>query len=149
MKANTNTLAVVQTITREDWLALRRPDGSEATSDLLKKMFPVNRGDNVLVPLYGKEPQLQQIIELENQIKELEKSVSSLKQELQLDIGDADGGKANGFFVWWRAQSRVIIDAQKLKREMPVIHEQFARTSNFRKFEIKISPKEVPSSEAV
>jgi predicted phage-related endonuclease len=114
------------------------PDGSAAASQLIKTMFPSERRDGVLVPLFGDEAKLQQILELDRQIRQLEKESDALKQAIQIELGEADGGKANGFQVWWRSQQRASIDSKRLQQEKPDVYQQYARTTTFRKFEIKL-----------
>jgi len=113
------------------------PDGSESAGELLKTLFPKERGDGVLVPLFGQEEKLQQIIKLDDQIKDLEKESDALKQSIQLEIGEADGGVAQGFRVFWKSQERTSIDTKRLQKEQPTLFTQYARTTSFRKFEIK------------
>lgn len=114
------------------------PDGSFAATQLIKTIFPSEKRDGVLVPLFGDEEKLQQIIELDNKIKQLEKQSDALKQAIQMEIGEHDGGRANGFQVWWRSQQRASIDSKRLQQEKPDVYQQYARTTLFRKFEIKI-----------
>ena len=121
------------------------PDGSESDGNLMKALYPKEHGDNLLVPLFGAEEKLDRIQTLDEQIKSLEREEESLKQAIQKEIGDADGGKAQGYTVWWRSQSRTSLDSKKLQKEQPDIFDRYARTSSFRKFEIK---KEIREREA-
>lgn len=113
------------------------PDGSEAAGEMLKRLFPKERGDGFMVPLYGKEVELQRIITLEDEIKTLEKESDALKQQVQLEIGEADGGIAAGFKVYWKSQSRSSIDTRRLQKDQPGIYADYAKTTSYRKFEIK------------
>jgi len=114
-----------------------QPDGSYSSGQLIRSMFPTEKSDGVLVPLFGDEMKLQRILELDRQIRQLEKESDALKQQIQFEIGEHDGGKANGFQVWWRSQQRASIDSKRLQQEKPDVYQQYARTTSFRKFEIK------------
>ena len=118
------------------------PDGSESDGTLLKALYPKERGDAVLVPLFGAEEKLGRIQILDEQIKSLEKEEVSLKQAIQKEIGDADGGKARGYSVWWKTQTRNSLDTKRLQKEQPETYDRYVRSSSFRKFEIKKEAKE-------
>lgn len=113
------------------------PDGSEAADDMLSHLYPSGRGDGVLVPLYGKEDKLARILELDKTIKELESTKDAIKQEIQLEIGEADGAKLSGFTVFWKSVSKSSIDSKLLKSENPEIYNKYLRNSSYRRFEIK------------
>lgn len=117
------------------------PDGSESAGELLKQLFPRERGNGVVVPLFGSEEKMERIVDLDSRIKGLEKESDALKQQIQLEIGEADGGIAQGFKIWWRSQNRSSVDTKRLQREQPAIFSEFARTTSFRKFEIKKEDK--------
>ena len=113
------------------------PDGSESAGSVIRELFKKERGDGVVVPLFGDEDKLVKIQDLDRQIRQLEKESDALKQQIQLEIGDHDGGKANGFQVWWRSQNRSSIDSKRLQREKPDVYQEYSRITSFRKFEIK------------
>lgn len=113
------------------------PDGSARAGELVKSRFPVGRGDASLTPLYGLEDRIALYVGLQDEIEELERRADAIKQELQLQVGEADGGQANGWKVWWKTQSSTTLDSTRLKKERPDIYEQYARTSAQRRFSIK------------
>jgi putative phage-type endonuclease len=113
------------------------PDGSERAGELLKSLYPKERGDADLAPLYGIEDKLDRLSELDGRIKELETESDAIKQGIQLEIGDADGGKASGYTVWWRTQNRTALDSSKLKKNDPEVYAKYLKTTSYRKFEVK------------
>jgi putative phage-type endonuclease len=118
------------------------PDGSAAAGELVKALFPRERGNAVLTPLFGSEDKLERIQALEEQIKGLEKESDALKQAIQLELGKADGGKASGYTVWWRTQTRTSVDTKRLQKEQPEIYRQYEKSTEYRKFEIRKDKKE-------
>src|SRR5690606_25889861 len=69
------------------------PDGSEATSEVIKQLFPEAK-EREEVELFGYEDKIEQYLQLDAQLKELEKQKDALKQELQLALSDAEIGRA-------------------------------------------------------
>ena len=71
------------------------PDGSESTSELLKQMFPEAK-EREKTALFGYEDKIEQYLYLDAKVKELERERDRFKQELQLALGDAEIGQAQG-----------------------------------------------------
>jgi len=113
------------------------PDGSEASAEIIRKLFPKSQNDSTIVSLSGKEDQLERILELDNQIKGLEKEAETLKQQVQVAIGAADGGKVGDYTAWWRTYTRSSIDTKRLEREVPSLVADYMKTASYRRFEIR------------
>jgi len=114
------------------------PDGSASAANVIKLKYPTARGDGQMVPLFGMEGKVSRILELDDQIKLLEKESDRLKQVIELDIGEADGGRTQNHFIYWKTQSRSSIDAKRLQSELPDVYQRYLRSSSYRKFEIKM-----------
>lgn len=113
------------------------PDGSESTSELLKQMFPEAR-EREEVALYGHEEKIQQYLELDAKVKELTQERDAIKQELQLALADAEIGRAQGYIVEWKNQTRQTLDTQRLKTEQVEIYEKYLKPAQtVRRFMIK------------
>ena len=113
------------------------PDGSESTSELLKQMFPEAR-EREEVALYGHEEKIQQYLELDARVKELTQERDAIKQELQLALADAEIGRAQGYIVEWKNQTRQTLDMQRLKKEQAEIYQQYLKPAQtVRVFKIK------------
>ena len=113
------------------------PDGSESTSELLKQMFPEAR-EREEVALYGYEEKIQQYLELDTRVKELTQERDAIKQELQLALADAEIGRAQGYIVEWKNQTRQTLDTQRLKKEQMEIYEKYLKPAQtVRMFKIK------------
>jgi len=113
------------------------PDGSESTSELLKKMFPEAK-EREEVALYGHEEKIQQYLELDARVKELTQERDAIKQELQLALADAEIGRAQGYVVEWKNQVRQTLDTQKLKKEQAEIYQKYLKPAQtVRVFKIK------------
>jgi len=113
------------------------PDGSEATSEVIKQLFPEAR-EATETALFGYEGKIQQYLELDTKVKELECERDKLKQELQLAMADAEIGRAQGYIVEWKNQVRQSLDTKKLKSEHAEIYEKYLKPAQtVRRFMIK------------
>jgi len=113
------------------------PDGSERAGELIKSRFPSGRGDGLLVPLYGLEDDIARYKELDAAIKGLEKEQEAIKQRIQMEIGEADGGQASGWMVRWKTVTTNRLDTDRLKKEQPETYAKYVKTSESRRFEVK------------
>ena len=113
------------------------PDGSESTSEIIKQLFPEAK-EGFTASLYGYEDKIQAYLDLDAQIKELEKKKEAIKQELQMAIDEAEIGRAQGYVVEWKNQVRQTLDTQKLKKEQAEIYQKYLKpTQTVRMFKIK------------
>jgi len=113
------------------------PDGSESTSEVIKQLFPEAR-EHETVALFGYEEKIQKLLDLKSQIDELQLKHDAIKQELQLALGDAEIGQAQGYIVEWKNQVRQSLDTKRLKRELTEIYQQYLKPAQVvRMFKIK------------
>jgi len=113
------------------------PDGTESTSELIKQLFPEAR-EREEIALYGHEDKIQQYLELDAQVSELTKQRDALKQELQLALADAEIGRAQGYIVEWKNQTRQALDTTRLKKEQAEIYANYLKPAQtVRVFKIK------------
>lgn len=113
------------------------PDGSEATLEVIKQLFPEAR-ERAEIALFGCEDKIQQYLALDAKVKEFEQERDKLKQELQLAMADAEIGRAQGYVVEWKNQVRQSLDTKKLKLEHAEIYEKYLKPAQtVRRFTIK------------
>lgn len=113
------------------------PDGSAAAAEIIKSLYPASKGDGILVPLYGRESEIEQLQDIKERIKGLEAQSDEIEQRIQMEIGEADGAIMSGYKISWKSQSRSTIDSKRLQKDKPEVYKNFLKTSTFRKFEIK------------
>ena len=64
----------------------------------------------------------------------LGRSISKAKAQIQLEIGDAEGGQCDGWRVTWKTQNRTTVDGAALKRDYPEIYQKYSKTTTSRVF---------------
>ena len=113
------------------------PDGSESTSEIIKQLFPEAK-EGFTASLYGYEDKIQAYLDLDAQIKELEKKKEAIKQELQMAIDEAEIGRAQGYVVEWKNQVRQTLDTARLKKEQAEIYASYLKPAQtIRVFKVK------------
>ena len=98
----------------------------KATSEVIKQLFPEAR-EREEVALYGHEEKIQQYLELDARVKELTQERDAIKQELQLALADAEIGRARGYIVEWKNQTRQALDTARLKKEQAEIYANYLK----------------------
>lgn len=112
------------------------PDGSERAGKVIQRLFP-GKKDTPIMLLYGQEDTMRRYKELDAQIDTLKTERDRLRQGIELEMKDATLGKAEGFTVKFSPQNRTVVDGKTLKADMPDVFSKYAKTSSFRRFEIK------------
>lgn len=102
------------------------PDGSEATSEALKAMYPQAK-DHENVALYGQEPNIQRYLDLKAKSDDYKKQAEQIKQGIQLEMKDAEIGRAAGYFVTWKNQTRQTLDTKRLQNEAPDTYRKYLK----------------------
>ena len=113
------------------------PDGTDSASSVIRALFPEAREKEVTT-LFGQEEKIREYLDLAVQVDALEKQRDTLKQELQLALGSAEIGHAQGYSVEWKNQSRRNLDTDRLKKEQAALYEQYLKPAQTtRVFKIK------------
>ena len=111
-------------------------DGSPASTELVKKMYPQATLPSVDLPSQAKEL----IEELENvkaDIKILEEQKNECENKLKQLLGEHEAGRIDDMIVTWKNVTSNRIDTNRLKKEKPEIYEQYLKSSSYRRFEIR------------
>lgn len=111
-------------------------DGSDSTMATIAAIYPTETVAG-RVQLTGKAAALLADIEaMKTEQDALGKSISKAKAQIQLEIGDAEGGQCDGWRVSWKAQTRNSIDGAALKRDYPEIYKQYSKQTTSRVFRL-------------
>lgn len=111
-------------------------DGSDAASDLLKKLYPTDNGESIMFT--EKEDQLLDALEsVKNEMAELEELKKRYENQLKMELEEAQQGVSSRYIVSYKASERNTIDSKRLKADMPDIAERFTKKSMARTLRIK------------
>lgn len=92
-------------------------DGSEATSEAIKKLFPEDTGG--AIDLVGLETVFDSLKNVKKQIKDLTDLKDSIENEIKMQMGDAGNAKCGSWKVSWKNQTRSSFDGKKFKEDFP------------------------------
>lgn len=113
------------------------PDGTESTSEVIKAMFPAAR-DREEIALFGHEDKMRLYLDLKALADDYGKQAEAIKQEIQLEMKDAEIGRAAGYIVTWKNQTRQTLDTKRLQAEKPDLYKQYLKPAKtVRVFDIK------------
>lgn len=119
------------------------PDGSEASAELLNRMYPEGTDTSIDLP-----PESMGLVEQYAKAKDEEKSAGLRKTEaenrLKAMLGENERGYAGFQEIQWKTVRSQRLDTKALRSEEPEIYGRFLKESVFRRFSI---PRE--ESEAV
>ena len=123
----------------EDYVKTLTPppiDGSNATSEALKGIYP--GGEEEKVMLFDRDEALENYFRLKEEKKSLEEQIAQIENTLKEDLGDNEVGTADGFKVTWKKQSRDSFDAKKYAKDHPELDlSGYYKHSEYRVFKIK------------
>lgn len=119
-------------------------DGSDATLDALRKLYPRECPEEYSMPLIGSEydTELSELQEVQNTIRELQKIADGKKASIMAEMGDAPRAETGCFTVSWQSQARTTLDTKRLKKDHPEIFKQYAKTTEARVFRAKRKKEE-------
>lgn len=112
------------------------PDGSKATDEALKRLYPSSSGE--VVHLTADDYQrVEEYRRLRTQLKKVETQLTTIEQEFKVRLGRAETGiyEARRVVRWPEIETRRISQA-RLKEEYPQVAEAVTEPSVYRRFVI-------------
>jgi len=112
------------------------PDGSPASTELVKQLYPDSNGLEVDLP-----SAVERWIQQYEQAAEEEKAAAERKEEaannIKMLLGEYEIGLYRDWRITWRKVSSSRLDTKRLKTEMPDIYTKYANQTSVRRFEIR------------
>lgn len=111
-------------------------DGSESSDNVLKTLYPESEEGTEIDLSYMNED-FENMLEFEKQAKELQKTVDSIKQQIQAIMKTNEKAKIGERKITWKTSYSNRVDTKTLKTEMPEIYKKYCKESVSRRFTIK------------
>ena len=112
------------------------PDGSPASTELVKQLYPDSNGFEVDLP-----SAVERWIEQYEQAAEEERAAAERKEEaannIKMLLGECEVGRFRNWRILWRSITSSRLDTKRLKAEMPDVYAKYATKTTSRRFEIK------------
>lgn len=112
-------------------------DGSAATQNALKAMYPKEDSALELELPRESESELTQYIHLQKAIQELQTECDAIKTRTMSRMGEAALAAAGKMTCSWVTRKRTSVDTTALKREYPEIYKETSKTTAYRVFSAK------------
>lgn len=111
-------------------------DGSDATNDLIKKMYPQDDGTAIMLTK-DDDVLLDAIDSISSEIKALEQQKQEYENRLKLKLENATEGHSQRHKVTYKTVVSKRVDSKRLKIEVPDVYEKFIKPSSSRRLTIK------------
>jgi len=112
-------------------------DGSEASSQLLKSLYPESDPENDIDLPDQATLLLEGLENVNHEMKTLTTYKNNYENQLKNMLGESEKGYASNYIVTWKSQERRTVDTKRLKQERPDIYQSFLKTSSSRTLRYK------------
>jgi putative phage-type endonuclease len=112
------------------------PDGSKASGEILKTLYPVATDDEIALP-YDAEYWINQYQTAHQQGKEAEEKKAEAAHQLQNMLGEKVAGYIGDFRVSWGNVASNRFDTKEFAKQYPDLYKQYFKEGTTRRFGIK------------
>jgi putative phage-type endonuclease len=112
-------------------------DGSEASTNLLKSMYPTGEPESETELPLEADDLIVQLEEAKQQAKAAEERVTELENRLKAMLGEFETGIASRHIVTWKTVTSNRIDSKALATDHPDIYQKYLKPSVSRRFSVK------------
>lgn len=113
------------------------PDGSDAATEIIKKMYPNSNPEQVIKLPKSYESKLQRLDEIKELISKLDKEKKQLEQEIQVKMGENEIAIIGDRRVTWKTIHSNRFDSKRFKQDHPDLYKKYTNETSYRKFQIK------------
>lgn len=113
------------------------PDGSDAATEIIKKMYPNSNPEQVIKLPKSYESKLQRLDEIKELINKLDKEKKQLEQEIQVKMGENEIAIIGDRRVTWKTIHSNRFDSKRFKQDHPDLYKKYTNETSYRKFQIK------------
>lgn len=103
------------------------PDGSEATDEALKELWPSSNGTEIVDPTLDKD--IKEYREFGEAIKRLKEQQNEVKERIVIKLQEAEKGTGSDFYCTYKSSTRTSIDTKRLQKELPEIYNHYKKDS--------------------
>lgn len=112
------------------------PDGSDASTEILKQLYPKSNGETIELP-----PDVESLIEQYEQAKEEEKAAAERKREAENKIKAIMGEYEKGYWkdrkITWKTMTTYRFDTKLFQKEHPDLYQKYVNETSYRRFNVK------------
>lgn len=112
-------------------------DGTEASVDLLKALYPQSEPDSEIYLPKDAEALVEALDAISEELKETERKKKEYENQLKDMLKDYEKGFIGERTVIWKSYISNRLDTKRLKAEQPEIYEQYINQTSSRRFSVK------------
>lgn len=112
-------------------------DGSDASADLLKALYPQSEPDSEIHLPKDAEALVEALDAINAELKETERQKKEYENQLKNMLKDYEKGFIGDRLVTWKSYVSNRLDTKRLKAEQPEIYEQYINQTTSRRFSVK------------
>lgn len=113
-------------------------DGSDASTELLKHLYPISRPASEIVFNDTQAQLVKQLIIAKEEAATAIEQVKQYENKLKSIMGDKEQAIHNGeTLLTWKSTETSRIDSKRLKKEEPLIYEKYLNTTSARRFLVR------------
>lgn len=112
------------------------PDGSRACDEIIEQYFHIAKKASA-IELVGFDEKLDRREEILSYIKELQEEQKQIEQEIKLFMQDNERANSGHYRVTWSNVNTTKLDTARIKSEKPELYADYAKSSSYRRFEVK------------
>lgn len=111
-------------------------DGSAASTELVKKMYPEAKLPEIDLPSEAKTL-IEALEQVNSEIKELETRKNEYENRLKAMLGEHEAGRVGDRLVTWKNITSNRFDSKRFEKEHPELYKQYLKQTTYRKFAVK------------
>ncbi|EJS67878.1 hypothetical protein ICW_03112 [Bacillus wiedmannii] len=112
-------------------------DGSDASTDLLKHLYPESITDSFVSLGKQEELLIEARDQVDREIKVLQEQKAEYENKIKAKLGTSEAGGTENYKVFWKSYITNRFDSKRFKADYPDLYEQYVKESKSRKFTVK------------
>ncbi|MEH7342722.1 YqaJ viral recombinase family protein [Bacillus sp. JJ1532] len=112
-------------------------DGSDASVDLLKTMYPESIPDTEISLPPDTNTYLNALDQVNEELKELEDQKKEYENKIKALMGDNENAIVGDRLITWKSITSNRFDSKRFSAEYPELHNKYTKQSSYRRFAVK------------
>ncbi|MBM4762739.1 lambda-exonuclease family protein [Bacillus sp. B15-48] len=112
-------------------------DGSDASSDLLKALYPEAIPDTEITLPPETSTVLDALDQVNDELKQLETQKKEYENKIKALMGENEKAIAGDRLITWKSIISNRFDSKNFSKEYPELHNKYTKQSNYRRFTVK------------
>ncbi|MFD2924200.1 YqaJ viral recombinase family protein [Halobacillus naozhouensis] len=112
-------------------------DGSEASSELLKALYPQSEPESETDLDSDTDKLIEGLQQVKEEMNDLNTRKKKYENQLKQILGTYEKGFSNHYVITYKSQERRTVDSKRLKAEKPDLYDEYSKVSSSRPLKFK------------